>query len=139
MELPPIPMMHSKSEEEPLSTIGEATPIRLGLILTVLGIVGAGIIGSAVWAATQFAELKADVRSMQGTLNTVALSSSTMRDDLNSHKTEDSRQWSDIKERVSLLERSGSQAVRDLAKDLNDLKNDFRVHEALSKQPGGKP
>lgn len=131
-------MPHTTKDEEQSQPISEVTPIRLGLILAILGVVGAGIIGSAVWVATQLTELKATVGAMQTTLNTLAVASTNIRDDVTNHKSEDSRQWNDIKARVLLLEESGSKATRDLARDLNELRNEFRVHEAISKN-GGKP
>lgn len=136
--LPPIQMKKDDDEGESRA-IGEQTPIRLGLILAVLGVVSAGIIGSAVWVATQLTELKGSVSAMQSTLNTLAVASSVIRDDVANHKTDDSKAWAEIRGRVLLLEQSGSQATRDLSKELNELRNDFRVHEALSKQPKGPP
>lgn len=133
-------MKHDEAEGETKTTaIGEGTPVKLGLILSILGIVGAGVIASAVWVATQLTELRATVQSMQTTLNAMVVTSGTMRDDLANHKSEDSREWNAIKARVLLIEQSGSQATRDFGRELNDLRNDFHVHEAISKQKGGMP
>lgn len=130
-------MKHETEGEEKSEdyVIGEKTPIRLGIVV---GLVGAIVtmIGCAFYLGGKLTGLETKVDAMAINISQASKDGQQIASDMKRHEASDSAMWNEVKSRVQLLEQSGSQATRDLAKDVNSLRIDFEVWKATAKKEG---
>lgn len=120
-----------ETETKTMTPVSEETPVRLGLILAIIGIVVI-FIGAAWYLATVLSKIETRldiIMSRQENTATIALNLDRKQGE---HEREDQGKWSAIDTRLSIIERTGSEKTREIEKMLSELRNDFRVHEALS-------
>lgn len=133
-----MPDMKQQDEEEAANrALTERTPVQIGLVLGVLGLVGAGIIAAVAIGSSKISEFSTKLDNITGLLNTAVANGRDLEVKLNGHEKEDQAKWTAIDTRVTVIEKSGSEKTREIERNLNTLQNDFRVHETLSK--GSKP
>ncbi len=140
---------HSKEETEELptlereerTTLSDNTKVRLGLVLTVAGLCVGTILGVTAYGAAKVSEFSTKLDNINMLLTRATADSDATQKQVSSHISDDQKEWgsvrndiTDTKARVSVIERSGSEKTRELEKQIQDLRRDFQVHEALSKQ-----
>lgn len=123
-----------KSEEEPgeennsrAFSLGENTPVRLGLVIAVVGLV----LSAVVWNATNAAKVNAKLDTLTGMVSKVANASEINERRVSDHIADDRRMWTEVEARLAVLERSGSEKARELERDLGVLRREFEVHRAI--------
>lgn len=99
-----------------MNTIGESTGIKLGLVLTIIALLGGGLttIGLGVWWASG---LTADVKNMQTMLVGLTTTSSKNGSDIE-----------DLKRRLTTLEVAGSPKAGMLEREIQDIRRMIEVH-----------
>lgn len=121
----------TETETKTTTPVSEETPVRLGLILSVIGVVVI-FIGAAWYLATALSKIETRLDIMLSRQDSTATIASNLERRQGEHEREDQGKWSVWETRLSIIERTGSEKTREIEKSLADLRNDFRVHEALS-------
>lgn len=123
-----------KESETGASAISERTPVRLGLFVG--GVVG--LVSAAWFLGSSFSkiETKLDMIVTQNAQN--ASLATSLEKKVTDHEKEDQAKWTSIDTRVRVIETSGSEKTREIEKALFDLRAEYKLHEALSKQQGIK-
>lgn len=96
--------------------LGETTPIRMSVVIGLLGFVGACI----WWGATVSAKLDVVI----GKVTNVENNHAAVRADVDALKV-----WK------AGIDRSGSPALEDLRKEVYGLREDFRLHSRMNGKP----
>lgn len=131
---PPMPPKHETTPEEPDAvTLSERTKVPLGTLLAAFSII-AVFVGTTWYLGTALSEIKTKLDSQTLLLSTVMTKNGSLESKIIDHEREDISKWTAIDTRVSVIEKSGSDKSREIERELNNLKNDFRLHEAMGKQ-----
>lgn len=101
-------------------TLGETTPIRMGLVLIIIGILIAG-----VWRA---AEISTKLDMVMLTTAAVKDDTKLLRDDLDNLKAS----VKDDNKSIQFVERSRTRELDDIRKELSLLREEFKNHANLN-------
>lgn len=94
-------------------TLGETTPVKLGLVLIIFGILIAG-----VWRA---AEISTKLDMVMLTISTIKDDNKILKSDVDTIKL-----WK------AEIDRSGSRALDDVRKEVMLLREEFKIHANLN-------
>ena len=112
-------------DERPKWLISASTPVQLGVLLILIG----GIFGGG-WALSGM-NTKLDVVLTMA--RELVQKNETVQQKLTTHEQDDTRQWTDVKARVLAIETTGSPALRELIKEMAELKARVGVMEKMQK------
>lgn len=129
--------MHTQQEEEesatPKTSLSENTTVRIGLVLSVMGLIFGGVITVIAIGSSKIAEFSTKLDNLTSLMTKVLTQSDMMDRKVNDHINEDQNKWTAVESRLGAVEKNGSDKTREIEKSLNDLRRDFQVHEALGK------
>lgn len=133
---------HNKTDDSEAS-IGESTPIKLGLIIVILGITIGTLssVGASIWWASN---TSAKLDNINQVLQNVPGQIHQLQEDMRVIQSSGSpglqslkNQVSDNQERLRLIENQGSPAIvtrlGKMENDLSKLREDFEIHKATTK------
>lgn len=124
-------------EEPDTNTVSERTKIPLGTLIALFSVII--VLITVTWyLGTMLSKIEVKLDTMAAMMTTVSTKNATIEVKQSDHEREDLKMWTMIDGRLSVIEKSGSEKTRDIEKELNALRNDFRVHEMMSKN-GVKP
>lgn len=123
-------------EQREGTAIGPGTPVKLAVVLTLSSMLLV-LIGVVMAANSTMTELKVKVDNLTTSIKEVIAASTSSVVRQQTHEAEDMKLWTDTRSRLTTIEKNGSDATRELKKELDDLRNEFRVYVAIQKQ--GKP
>lgn len=124
-------------EEPDTNTVSERTKIPLGTLIALFSVII--VLITVTWyLGTMLSKIEVKLDTMAAMMTTVSSKNANIEDKQSSHERDDLKMWTTIDGRLSVIEKSGSEKTREIEKELNSLRNDFRVHEMMSKN-GVKP
>lgn len=123
-----IEYMRTQLEGEP--SIGPSSNVKLGLILTVLGLVGALTVGGVAAVSAKTSEYSTKLDNIQQLLTATITKNENTEKRVEEHIGSDAPKWEKTETRLSVLEISGSSKVRALEVELQKLRQDFEVYKA---------
>ena len=127
-----------RTQIEGEGAIGPSSNVKLGLILTVLGLVGALTVGGVAAISSKTSEYSTKLDNIQQLLTTTIANQQGTDRRVNDHISSDSPKWEKTETRLSVLEISGSSKLRDVESELRSLRQDFEVYRA-TRNNGNKP
>lgn len=116
--------------------VNEKRTVPVGFALALFSVFVV-LVGATWYLGTTQAKIETKLDSALTILSTINGKYETLDRKVNDHEREDMGKWTAIDTRVSVIEKSGSEKTREIERSLNDLKNDFKVHEATTKHPNG--
>lgn len=117
------------ASDQPLS---ENSPVRLGLILTVVSLIAGGIIAAVAVGSAKISEFSTKLDSIQMTLTAFNNQVSDLARRFAEHESADTKEWKSMDTRMSIQEQVGSKPLRDLKEELGKLQRDFEIEQALN-------
>lgn len=127
-----------EKQQQQEEIIESRTPIRLGTAAILVGFFCTTVVSSAWFIGSKLSTLETKMDSIGVKVDTAAKDGQGLKDELNQHEREQAKSWAELKgeldSRIRNIEQNGSQATRDLAKDLSTLRKDFEVYVAIQTQ-----
>lgn len=118
-----------RTDEEP-PQITERTGVSLKVLLGACSAVLIPIFGATFYVAVNITEIRAQLTSMTSLVLKAGSDNDAIMRRISEHVTDDTSRWTDIQQRLVVIEKSGSEKVHEMEKRVNELEIQLRVHTA---------